>query len=745
MSQPSVSRLKELLFEQEAREIDALAARVAAQAEAERRQMAELASRVEAVAAVNTRERGELARRIEDLAKRTGGDAELRASVARIIDGSLKDAETSRHRELADAMAPVVVRTVRAEIVAPQTQDQIAGALYPKIGQMVSRYVASAMRDLMEGINRRLESGLTNNRLMLKLRSMSSGRSMAELALADTQRLDVEEIYLILRGSGELIHHWQRPGSEPDGVPSGANRDTLVSGFLTAITAFAEEAFVADKASLRSLDLDEHKIYLRGSPSHLVAAKCRGSAPGEIEALLDAELIKVLDEHSALESPRANGEPVRDRAALAPARDQLLAALAKRIETGAAARVDAGRQAGGGLRPLKVLLWLIGLPLLALALWLTWNTVQSRLIQAAAQSAVAAVPELKGYPIQIRVRRGGQVVKVDGLTPSVEARDVLRNRLNGIALGITVIDRLGVVPQSDVDKAVQRQAVRAGLVRTEQRLNRLGNELRQAAARLGGDEAASTFGQVEADVARAATQIADLATRGTTDGIEAVVASVMAQLEAQQTRLATLVGPAGNEPLPAAGTSGVDANTRSAVTELDRVDLIAERLSQLATIVEQTRMAAADQAKAVAPLRRQIEDLARRLDGMRTVQTPRQLLEDYIRQNAIFFANGVEYRNQKAAIDSLDELARLIKTASVFVRVIGYTDEAGTVARNVQLSQQRADQVLDELVRRGVPRQRLVAVGRATALELAPRTGPGLASRRVEFEIGFIGEETDPQ
>ena len=113
---------------------------------------------------------------------------------------------------VADALAPFVVRTVRTEVEA--NSDQLPAKLYPHIGVMVRDYVRSAIRDLMEDINQRLEDGLTKNRLSLRLRSWSTGRSMAELALADTGRFEVDELHLIRRGSGELLAHWSRSAAE---------------------------------------------------------------------------------------------------------------------------------------------------------------------------------------------------------------------------------------------------------------------------------------------------------------------------------------------------------------------------------------------------------------------------------------------------------------------------------------------------------------------------------------------------
>jgi outer membrane protein OmpA-like peptidoglycan-associated protein len=65
------------------------------------------------------------------------------------------------------------------------------------------------------------------------------------------------------------------------------------------------------------------------------------------------------------------------------------------------------------------------------------------------------------------------------------------------------------------------------------------------------------------------------------------------------------------------------------------------------------------------------------------------------------------------------------------VKVIGYTDSAGSPAADVLLSQKRAQAVADALVANGVVASRLDRVGAGQTNE-----DPGIASRRVEITIG---------
>ncbi len=716
-SQETVARLKALLFDQESRELDTLAARIA------------------------------------ELHTRAGSDEHFQRSVANVLDLAMRDAESSRHKELADAMSPMVLRTLRAEMKSADMQDQIAGIMYPRMGEMVARYVSSAIRDMMQEINRRLESGLSHNRLVLWLRSLASGRSMAELALADTQRLEVAEIYLVRRGSGILVHHWQ---SGRDGEPqAGDNRDTLVSGFLAAISALAEDAFEAEKDSLRTLELEDHRIYLRGSPDYLLAAKCSGSTPAGMERLFDSELVRVLDEHRAIERAPSSDATGLEWSGTAR-REGLLADLAARIEVAAADRTrEMSRRHGA--RTLKILLWIVGFPLLVLLGWylyVGWVTSQ---MQQRADATLAAIPGLTGYPVKAHVERGGRRIWVTGLAPDETTRLHALGRLKEIAPQAELSQAIGILPQSDVDARLGAEGLRRSLDRAQRKLSSLLVDLATIGDRLPAGEDAEVVRETQQVVRRALSEVENAQRTGAAPQRDQAMQQSVAALRAAADRHAVIVGaePHADVPTPVDTIEAAEAlvlagdritalvatleQRRSVAPIARRLEAVGEDLAQRTAEVD--RLAEQRLVDLNQRLEARIRDLERRLEEARPAPaTPQQRLETFIRANAVFFSNDSRYRDAADAETILDQLAPLATAAGLLIRVVGYTDEAGGVQRNTPLAQARAEKVLSDLLARGVPPQLLTAVGRVNAINLAPVVGTESPNRRVEFEIAFKGE-----
>jgi hypothetical protein len=86
----------------------------------------------------------------------------------------------------------------------------------------------------------------------------------------------------------------------------------------------------------------------------------------------------------------------------------------------------------------------------------------------------------------------------------------------------------------------------------------------------------------------------------------------------------------------------------------------------------------------------------------------------------------------------VDEAAAAYRqTGAAQITVTGYTDTVGSAAYNLELSEQRAEVVANELIRRGVPATDIVTVGRGEENLLVP-TADGVSeprNRRVEIVV----------
>lgn len=118
-------------------------------------------------------------------------------------------------------------------------------------------------------------------------------------------------------------------------------------------------------------------------------------------------------------------------------------------------------------------------------------------------------------------------------------------------------------------------------------------------------------------------------------------------------------------------------------------------------------------------------------------------LGELLRQNGHAPIEGLEFETGGATLSgdsgtALDVLARLlIRDAELDLMIVGHSDNEGALEANIDLSRRRAAAVLDALVQRGVPRDRLDAQGIGYLAPLTTNdTEEGrLINRRVELVV----------
>jgi outer membrane protein OmpA-like peptidoglycan-associated protein len=104
---------------------------------------------------------------------------------------------------------------------------------------------------------------------------------------------------------------------------------------------------------------------------------------------------------------------------------------------------------------------------------------------------------------------------------------------------------------------------------------------------------------------------------------------------------------------------------------------------------------------------------------------------------AVLFDFDESYLTEKAKED-LDKVVRtMLKSTSIYMEIIGHTDIIGGDGYNVELSEARAQQVIQYMISKGIDESRLKMRYYGSQMPVADNTtAEGRAqNRRVEFQI----------
>ena len=333
----------------------------------------------------------------------------------------------ARHRDLAEAIAPIIVAAIRNEI--KNSREAMVEALYPITGQMVVAAVANAFRELMAAMNERLEKATSFDRWKLLVRARLTGRPMSELALSKQGGARLLRVLFLERGSGQLLASWRADGLTED-------RGELIGGLLAALNGFAREA-LGETGELRTLDFAGHNIYVHASPAHLIASEVSLPLRVDQKANLDRECLEWLTQY-----------------AHTGVTDDLTFAM---FIEGARARSVTTRRKGMGL-PLKILFAMIAVVALGYVGRSSLYAWRAHAIQSAFQSLLDERPALAAYPIEVATDHATGRVTIHGLAPSGQDVDALRSRVAGAAGAYAVTANVGIVTS---DAAMSEQNARA--------------------------------------------------------------------------------------------------------------------------------------------------------------------------------------------------------------------------------------------------------------------------------------------
>jgi outer membrane protein OmpA-like peptidoglycan-associated protein len=172
---------------------------------------------------------------------------------------------------LAEALAPTIETTLRDSV--RKNPHVLADALFPVMGPAIRKSITETLRSMLESFNEALEHSLSMQGLKWRIEALRTGKPFAEIVLMHSLLYRVEQVFLIHRATGLVLHHVV--------APTVATQDpAMVAGMLSAIQEFVRDSFSAERTeSLDSMEVGELRVWIEEGPDAVLAAVIRGHAP----------------------------------------------------------------------------------------------------------------------------------------------------------------------------------------------------------------------------------------------------------------------------------------------------------------------------------------------------------------------------------------------------------------------------------------------------------------------------------
>lgn len=203
-----------------------------------------------------------ITKKIEALNAVVNKKKNLSEKVNPIIDKKLNEFV----EEIPKTLGPIITKTLKAEI--KNSQDAVVEALYPIIGKMIKKYIQNEIELLSDRINNQVNNTFSFKTWQRKITVLFSGVNEEEIILSDLVKPVIEQIFVIEKNSGLLSGNYSKKET--------IDKD-LISGMLTAIKSFVEDAFSAGKQDLESIEYELYNIHIQNFHSYYIAVVVSGA------------------------------------------------------------------------------------------------------------------------------------------------------------------------------------------------------------------------------------------------------------------------------------------------------------------------------------------------------------------------------------------------------------------------------------------------------------------------------------
>ena len=179
---------------------------------------------------------------------------------------------SSRDNSLGDALSPIVSDAIKTSI--SRDSRQITNIIFPIMGPAVRKAVASALTDMVQNLNTLLKQSFSLRSLLWRWQAWRSGTPYSEFILTKTLAFRAEQVFLVHRRTGLLLHSVTAPGVKGEDPE-------LVSTMMIAIGDFLTDSFSSSTANtLENIRFGDLTLQIEVGPRAVLVTAVRG-IPGD--------------------------------------------------------------------------------------------------------------------------------------------------------------------------------------------------------------------------------------------------------------------------------------------------------------------------------------------------------------------------------------------------------------------------------------------------------------------------------
>lgn len=192
---------------------------------------------------------------------------------------------SSENEDLTYALKPALKSSIRSTL--REERNFLVEIMSPVLGPSIRRLTRESLMKMVQSLEEALEHSFSMRGLQWRFESWQTGRPFAEVVIRNSLVYYVDQVFLIHKETGLLLHHLSSSlsvKSEPH----------IVSGMFTAIQDFISDSFNSSEGdALDTLQMGDLTVWVEYGAYANLAVVIKGSPPLELRETMRSALFEV--------------------------------------------------------------------------------------------------------------------------------------------------------------------------------------------------------------------------------------------------------------------------------------------------------------------------------------------------------------------------------------------------------------------------------------------------------------------